>query len=150
MRLGAMATLVAALQSIQTNPDYPNMSPDAFAEFMKNLAPTMPVIAYGTAAGTGAAIDVGSGNDEGNEVENDDFDNFTETVLVVVLNKTDGTIFIHLKGMAAASYFEVVAAAAYVGANGITLAANGRGFRLGTAAALNTAADELFWFALGK
>lgn len=140
-----LATLMASLGNIHGNPEFPGFGPGQAKQLLDELAPGIACLAYGSVAGTGSAIKVGSDADDGgDDVVNADFLKF-DPLFVLVLNKTDGTIFFHIAGMAAASY---ITGAAYVGANGITLRTNG--FTLGTAAALNTAEDELFYLAIGR
>lgn len=149
----ALAAVMANLGSIQGNGNFPLMGIDQLTEAFKEVMPGMVCMASGKiAAASGAATKVGRDPglllaDDTNDVVNADFLKFTPE-FVLVLNKTDGTLFFHIKGMAAASFVSVILAGAYVGAAGITLRTNG--FTIGTDATINTANDELYYLAIGR
>lgn len=148
----ALALAMSALADVSKNPNHPLVGPGQIDETLKEILPGVVCMARGTVTGTGAAIKVGrdpgvATADDTNDVVNDDFLKFSPE-LVIVLNKTDGSLFVHVAGMAAASFFSVILAGAYVGAAGITLRTNG--FTIGTDATINTANDELFYIAFGR
>ena len=93
-----------------------------------------PKIKTGQITGTGAAL-------------------FVETDFapqyICVINKTQSAQFTFIHGMADASASKQASAAdtAYITTNGITPGTTG--FTLGTDTALNTASDEIHWYAAG-
>lgn len=148
----ALAAALAAQHTAQGNPNHPLMGPGQVDETLKEILPGVVCMARGTITGTGAAIKVGrdpgvAEADDDNDVLNADFLKFTPEC-VIVLNKTDGSVFLHIKGMADASFVSIILAGAYVAVQGITLRTNG--FTIGTDATINTAADELFYIAFGR
>jgi len=89
-------------------------------------------VQYGPYTGTGANIDV--------EVNGD-------PKLVILFDQTQQCLGVHIRGMDAASYFEIDnGAVAYVGAAGITVGTDT--FRIGTDGNINTGADVGFWLTL--
>jgi hypothetical protein len=148
----ALATLLATLDSTQGNPNHPLLGGGQLKKALEEILPGAVCMARGSITGTGAAIKVGrdvgvATADDTNNVVDDDFLKFSPE-LVIVLNKTDGSLFVHLRGMANASFFSVILAGAYVSVQGITMRTNG--FTIGTDATINTANDELFYIAFGR
>lgn len=68
-------------------------------------------------------------------------------IAVFIMDVTQQCLGVNIRGMAAASFFQVDnGGVAIVGANGVTLGTSQ--FIIGTAAAINTAADTGVWLAL--